>query len=327
MFQNENMKKFLFVIPLFFCSLVMAQLPKGVITDTVIYKVKIFDPDNNNSIYSYYHDNIETSKRRAFLETMYNAIFLEVRLEVSSFYSGNNLSIDSINKIRTIYNNTIYVSKDSVVSTYAFVEITDINSILFKEQWTIDTIKNKINKEVLAFCPLYDVYEYSKILKERVLIAQKPLFWIKPKGKPSTTSKEITDRISYFLYPNEIHKDTLNKVSQTTTNLVNYTLLKHVMKNNPMYLDENFTEPNTIKQLHDDISPDLIDSPATLKMVKAKNLDGLGFQEKWSFDLQTATFTKEIIGISCNKTFYIEDDESGKKFFKGFKPIFFIKMN
>lgn len=200
----------------------------------------------------------------------------------------------------------------------------NINAFLFKEVWTIDTIKNTFTKDMLAYCPMIDKYDKDS-KGVAFYVSQQPLFWIKVKKEASKAAATIiTDKMYYELGSTSTYNAN-TQISSKLTNAVNLiTLKKAILNYSKVYLDKDFIENISENQFKSDVLASF-DSGISLQSIKNNNLDGLSFIESWSYNPETQEIKKKIIGIGSIKSFYESPTTKDKS--KGIRRLFYLKMN
>lgn len=92
------------VITIYSSSVVNGQVvKKGIIADTVIYKVQIINPElykADNGYYDYCTNNVEPSKRRAFLDPLFNEIY-SGKIPVYNYKTGIAMSKEDVESVTT----------------------------------------------------------------------------------------------------------------------------------------------------------------------------------------------------------------------------------
>lgn len=293
----------------------------GIITtDTIEYSVSISNPENNNSYYLFYKENIEVSKRRAFLDSLFYNIYLN-KICIFDYKSGSQIAwyeTWNIGSYSETFASKLDPTIDSTVTSRYYLPAT-ISAIIFKEIWQIDTINHTITKEILAYCPVADIYNFDENR-----IKQEPLFWIKNIKTDSLNEQTLTEKIEYKIGSNQKFRNTDILIPDSITKRVNLVLLEKARKyKNSNYYDIN---NNLILLSSDSNLKSFISNTITFLDAKKEDLDYLTFEESWSFDSKNFSITKKINGISCAKSDFEIDIMTNEINFKGVAPLFYIKM-
>ena len=315
-----------------------------IVFDTVTYSVNIFNPELNNSWDRYTDGNIETSKRKAFLEPLFKDID-SGRIEVYDYKTFAAITKEAVKNIVTTEEKITLPSKENpevmeVKTIRNKISLSDITSIIFKEVWTLDTVNRTFSKKVIAFCPVLNKYRIDST-GANVLYGNTPLFWIKTQKLNSSVGKLITESINNIQISTKIenansafvkispviiakiNKYLLSLAKKDTANIYNYIDLSEKLPYSEF--KNKFTSTTTIT-FKSKVNPE-IDSVIRKEYTDYNNLDGVGFSENWSYDSKNQCFIKDVKALSIWESMYIINPETGEQELKGFMFKFAMKMN
>lgn len=159
---------------------------KNGVTDKIRYVVSIKNSDKDAD---WWIDNIEGQKRESFVGTILNVV-LAGKVKA---YEDEDFKIEfPAAKIKAKYNriDSLYIPSlrnpkmDSLILIKEELDAKAINKIAFVEQWNMDPATLKIEKNVLGFCPVVEVFTSDPETGEQIFKGLKALFWVKlSKGK------------------------------------------------------------------------------------------------------------------------------------------------
>jgi hypothetical protein len=287
--------------------------------------------NNQGNNYSWF-DHIEGFQRIEFFQTILNNVrsgnFRTEDME------GNLLDVEHIDSILSLI-----VTEDSL-ETQITLNAENLNGIRFREKWFVNTHTGMIEKEVLAFCPVY--FHQHPATDDSPFSKAYPLFWIYPMSSeskpdqmiitPKIAFDVITDNTLFMVkhsYGDQLPFYFMNIEPSLKTKINNAILDAGFEKRTPVY-DYFFMELKDdqmaqLQERHDTISIfKNDDSLLPVDSVFVYTLDRqtihkLKFTEEWTLDKNTMLFSKNVIAVSPSVISY---DDGGE--FKGFRFLFWL---
>jgi hypothetical protein len=287
--------------------------------------------NNQGNNYSWF-DHIEGFERIEFFQMILNNVrsgnFKTEDME------GNLLDIQQIESALSL------VIIDDTLETKMTLNAENLNGIRFREKWLVNSHTGMIEKEVLAFCPVY--FHQHPVTDNSPYSQAYPLFWIYPKSSESKPDKmTITSKIAFDVitdntlfmvkhsYGEQLPFYFMNIEPSVKMKINNSILDAGFEKRTPVY-DYFFMElkedqmaqlqerQDTISIYKDDDSMLPVDSVFVYKLDR-QAIHRLKFAEEWMLDKNTMQFSKKVIAVSPSVISY---DEGGD--FKGFRFLFWL---
>ncbi len=220
--------------------------------------------------------------------------------------------------------------QDDSTETRIQLNAENLNGIRFRESWKINSGTGEIEKEVIAFCPVF----FTKNPYENGTFTQSvsPLFWIYPLEN-STDKKEklIMNKIAFdvvidntldmiiFSYGNQLPFYFCNIEQVLKNEIIDAILEAGFQKKTPVY-DYFFNEmkDEEIQLLESRYNKQDFDASTEILYEKSQ-IQRLKFIEEWTIDKQSLKFSKNIIAVSPSVLTY---DDYGE--LKGFRFLFWL---
>lgn len=287
--------------------------------------------NNYGNNYSWF-DHIEGFSRiELFHAILENARSGKFRIED---INGQAISAEQLENILKLHD----MESGSVIAFTA----QNINGIRFRERWKVHSGTGMVEKEVIAFCPVF--FKGHPFIEENPMTEVIPLFWIYPDLEKQSSGQVITiDNIAYDvitdntlqmiqepygtglpfyfsniepLYRSLIIDALIDAGLQKRTKTFDFTFkelsdeeLRFIEKKEEVHSYWN----ERAGQMEDSIHVQTLDRQQILR---------LKFAEQWSFDKQTLRFTKSVIGVAPSVLSY---DVQGD--FKGFRFLFWLAFD
>jgi hypothetical protein len=214
----------------------------------------------------------------------------------------------------------------------------DVRILRFKEEWTYSPATMEINKKVLAYAPMEDLYN-----DQGVLAGIRPLFWVNlNKQNPTGNEKLLTQRMisntSLYFYNGSNCNE--NKNRDKCSKYLNELLARSYKNEMKMYssqsdinsgslipmtgeeLDRSVNRVDTIRLIRPTPPYNDFDSVISEKL-DPDSLRVIRFVEEWYIDPGTMYFVKKVIGIALLQEDY--DADTGE--FMGWRRLFDIYFN
>jgi hypothetical protein len=291
------------------------------------YDVLLNNYGNNYSWFDHIEGFTRISLFQHILDAAMNGKF---RLEDSK---GNEISPDRINeylKVKWQSNDT-----DSVFS----ITPENLNGLRFRESWTVNSGTGKIEKEVIAICPLF--FQSHLLINDKPFSEAVPLFWIYPDLTESIGGDAVVvQNIAYDVILDNslsIVRESYGEylpfyffnIEPVYRSLIIDAILDAGLKKKNKVYDFTFSEVNeqdrklieTREETHslwNDEKGQMMDTVMTQKLDRSQVLR-LKFAEQWSIDKLTLQITKKVIAVAPSVISY---DEQGE--FKGFRFLFWL---
>jgi len=290
--------------------------------------------NNHGSNYAWF-DHVEGFQRIDFFTLILEAAQSgKYKLEDMN---GNALIPDSLKKYLTVS-----PLIDSV-KTIIVLDAEQLNGIRFREEWKVDSKTGEIEKNVIAFCPVY--FHRHPFIDNSDVSEIYPLFWIYPgKSDEKPESMQITQAIAYdvvidntlpqvrsvygenspFYFCNiesSYRKSIINAIVDAGLNKKTDAydfFFKEITKDELKLIGERH---DTLNVFYGKYEENMKDSIVTTTLDRNKILR-LKFAEVWTIDKNTLQFTKNIIALGPSEISYDSDGE-----FKGFRFLFWLMFD
>jgi hypothetical protein len=334
----------LFYLPLNSADPASVMNEVNLVTKEITYDVRIKNPDPEMRESDWWYDNLEPSKRYAFVSSIYPRA-LKGQLKVHSprypFTEAMTASQvrDSSSDVREVYDLDIntgeYLSKEALFTATVF----DMTAVRFHEAWYFDPVALSLYKAVKGF-----VLERTPLpASGEGLYVNMPAFYVPGKHfdpKAYSPAPVTVDRIDHPTGLAGINRaagmDSLKWIEAMRTLTANakdgrIAVLEPVNSSaspdplaspplSPAKLNALFTNNDTVL-IEDLENPGKFKTQVKVTQLNPADVMGVSFTEMWTFDPGKYSFTKKTIAIEPSKAVYGEDGD-----LRGFLPLFRVKM-
>lgn len=290
----------------FFVSACKRTSTDHLVVQTIEYDVLL----NNYGTNFFWFDNIDGFLRQdIFRHILENVRSGRFRLES---IDGKVLNIAEAEQMLTLHIKTEH--QDTIIQlTYQ-----NLNGLRFREHWSIDTITGKIEKTVLAICPLYYFqHKYTDASRKWHVF---PLFWIYPLEQKNVT-EYIVPYIAYDVFLDNTVEDVrlsyeqpvefyFSNIQQPLRRQIIQTLLTLTLKEDKLPAYDFFLSPLHAEQYLIYRKDFLNQSSDTAsRIIEAQKIVKLKFIETWKFYPESNQMIKEVLAVSPMSLSYNEEGE------------------